>query len=165
MIISPRRCLSLLLISPAVLGCSADSFGVRSVVLAPDETQAGASCTLLGDDGPSASGWDLTPPDDSSYREEQTAGDGKMSFRFHVRAKDATANPLGELALEIKINNANFGRNSARFGVFRTADGNAHRVYVWGTNDCEAVGDGPPAWVLERVHEPSGAVMAARLPL
>jgi hypothetical protein len=155
---------SLLLISLGLLGCSADSFGVQSVVLGPDQSQAGADCVLLSDDGSSSAGETLTPPDAGGYREEQTAGSGKMSFRYYVRAREgsASANPLGELALEIKLNNGNFGRGSARSGVFQTADGVSHRVYVWGTNDCEDVGDGPPQWVRERLHEPSGAVTASR---
>ena len=158
------RATRLLLTSLGLLGCSADSLGVQSVVLKPDETQGPAACMLLSDDGPHVSGTDLTPPDDSSYREEQRAGAGKISFRFYVRAKagDPAANPLGELALEIKIDNSSFGRDSARAGVFQTADGVSHRVYVWGTNDCEDVGDGPPEWVRERLHEPTGAVSAAR---
>lgn len=51
------------------------------------------------------------------------------------------------------IDNGDFGRGSARFGAFQPPDGAAHQVYVWGTNDCETVADGPPQWVVEQVSD------------
>ena len=68
-----------------------------------------------------------------------------------VEPRQETAQPGGELALEIELQLGGFHAGDALLEHFSTRDGTEQAVYVWGEAGCAEHHDALPAWVTQKV--------------
>jgi hypothetical protein len=166
---SHSRCQALIYLLGASVGlaaCSLDeakeaerkqleeAVGVHFLLLAQGKTEGEGGCVLLVADGSGLSGSGAQAPiAPDAIRKELDMQDGKASFRYYIQPEpgQATAQPRGELALEIEVQQGSFRIGDAQLEHFATRAGTEHAVYVWGESGCVEHHQVLPAWVQQRV--------------
>ena len=131
-----------------------EAVGVHFLVLAEGAAEGKGGCMLLVADGTSVGGAETRNPiAPDGYRREFSMRDGKASFRYFIRPKPSqeAAQPQGELALEIELQQGGFHVGDALLEHFATRDGTEQAAYVWGESGCIEHHEAVPAWVGQRV--------------